>query len=88
MINEWHSWQIRRPSQESNPMNLLKELKDKKGLRSLSTSFETGIGIRWLYHLSSIQLLGPTPKIPGLALTKNPKSYLFLNTPKEIWDQL
>ncbi len=88
LINEWDGWQIRRPSQETNPMNLLKELKDKKGLRSLSTSFETGIGRRWLFHLSSLQLLGPTPKVPGLALKKNPNSFLFLNEPQKIWDKL
>ena len=88
LINEWNGWQIRRPSQERNPINLLKELKDKKGLRSISTSFETGIGRRLLYHLSSLQLLGPTPKVPGLALKNSPKSYLFLNNPNKIWEQL
>ncbi len=88
LINEWDGWQIRRPSQETNPMHLLKELKDKKGFRSLSTSFETGIGRRWLFHLSSLQLLGLTPKVPGLALKKNPNSFLFLNDAQKIWDQL
>ena len=88
LINEWDGWQIRRPSQENNPLHLLKELKDKKGFRSLSTSFETGIGRRWLFHLSSLQLLGLTPKVPGLALSKNPNSFLFLNEPQKIWDKL
>jgi len=88
LIDEWKGWQIRRPSQEKNPMNLLKELKDKKGFRSLSTSFETGIGRRWLFHLSSLQLLGLTPKVPGLAMKKFPNSFLFLNEAKKIWDQL
>ena len=88
LINEWEGWQIRRPSQEKNPIYLLKELKDKKGFRALSTSFETGIGRRWLFHLSSLQLLGLTPKVPGLALNKNPNSFLFLNEPQKIWDQL
>ena len=88
LINEWEGWQIRRPSQETNPLKLLRELEDKKGYRSLSTSFETGIGRRWLSHLSSLQLLGPTPKVPGLALKKNPDSFLFLNEPQKIWDQL
>ncbi|ABM71413.1 putative O-succinylbenzoate synthase [Prochlorococcus marinus str. MIT 9515] len=88
LINEWDGWQIRRPSQEKNPMHLLEELKNKKGFRSLSTSFETGIGNRWLFHLSSLQLLGPTPKVPGLALKKNPNSFLFLNKAQKIWDQL
>ncbi len=88
LINEWNGWQIRRPSQEKNPMHLLKDLEDKKGFKSLSTSFETGIGRRMLFHLSSLQLLGPTPKVPGLALKKNPNSFLFLNEPQKIWDQL
>ena len=88
LINEWEGWQIRRPSQETNPLKLLRELEAKKGYRSLSTSFETGIGRRWLSHLSSLQLLGPTPKVPGLALKKNPVSFLFLNEPQKIWDQL
>ena len=88
LINEWDGWQIRRPSQEENPINLLKDLENKKGFISLSTSFETGIGRRWLYHLSSLQLIGPTPKVPGLAMEKYPKSYLFSNEPQKIWDQL
>ena len=88
LINEWDGWQIRRPSQERNPMHLLNELKNKKGFISLSTSFETGIGRRWLFHLSSLQLLGLTPKVPGLALKKNPNSFLFLNDAQKIWDQL
>ena len=88
LVDEWNGWQIRRPSQERNPINLLKELENKKGFISLSTSFETGIGRRWLYHLSSLQLLGPNPKVPGLALNKTPSSFLFLNEPQKIWDQL
>ena len=60
----------------------------KKALISISTSFETGIGKRWLYHLSSLQLQGPTPKVPGLAMNKFPNSFLFLNEAKTIWDQL
>ncbi len=88
LIDEWEGWQIRRPSQEKNPVLLLKELENKKGLISISTSFETGIGKRWLYHLSSLQLKGPTPKVPGLAMNKFPNSFLFLNEAKKIWDQL
>ena len=88
LIDEWKGWQIRRPSQEKNPVLLLKELENKKGLISISTSFETGIGKRWLYHLSSLQLKGPTPKVPGLAMNKFPNSFLFLNEAKKIWDQL
>ena len=88
LIYEWDGWQIRRPSQEKNPVNLLRDLENKKGLISISTSFETGIGMRWLYHLSSLQLLGPTPKVPGLAMNTTPNSSLFLNEPQKIWDQL
>ena len=88
LIDEWKGWQIRRPSQENNPVKLLRELENKKALISISTSFETGIGKRWLYHLSSLQLQGPTPKVPGLAMKKFPNSFLFLNEAKKIWDQL
>ena len=88
LIYEWDGWQIRRPSQEKNPVNLLRDLENKKGLISIGTSFETGIGRRWLYHLSSLQLLGPTPKVPGLAMNKMPNSSLFVNDPQKIWDQL
>ncbi len=88
LINEWKGWQIRRPSQEKNPVKLLRELENKKALISISTSFETGIGRRWLYHLSSLQLQGPTPKVPGLAINKLPNSFLFLNEAQKIWDKL
>lgn len=88
LIDEWKGWQIRRPSQETNPVKLLRELENKKALISISTSFETGIGKRWLHHLSSLQLQGPTPKVPGLAMNKFPNSFLFLNEAKMIWDQL
>jgi len=88
LIDEWKGWQIRRPSQENNPVKLLRELENKKALISISTSFETGIGKRWLYHLSSLQLQGPTPKVPGLAMNKFPNSFLFLNEANIIWDQL
>ena len=88
LIDDWKGWQIRRPSQEKNPVQLLRDLENKKGFISISTSFETGIGRRWLYHLSSIQLKGPSPKVPGLAMNKFPNSFLFLNEAKKIWDQL
>ena len=88
LINEWKGWQIRRPSQEKNPLKLLKDLENKKSLISISSSFETGIGRRWLYHLSSLQLQGPTPKVPGLAMNKLPNSFLFLNEAQKIWDKL
>jgi len=88
LIDEWKGWQIRRPSQEKNPVKLLRELENKKALISISTSLETGIGKRWLYHLSSLQLKGPTPKVPGLAMNNFPNSFLFLNEAKKIWDLL
>ena len=88
LIDKWKGWQIRRPSQEKNPVKLLSELENKKALISISTSFETGIGKRWLYHLSYLQLQGPTPKVPGLAMNNFPSSFLFLNEAKKIWDLL
>ena len=88
LIEEWDGWQIRRPSQESNPISLMKELENKKGYRSISTSFETGIGRRIIYHLASLQLEGPTPKVPGLALKQTPKSSLFSSNAKLVWDNL
>ena len=88
LFDEWKGWQIRRPSQEKDPVKLLRDLENKKAFISISTSFETGIGRRWLYHLSSLQLQGPTPKVPGLAMNKFPNSFLFLNEAQKIWDQL
>jgi len=88
LIDEWKGWQIRRPSQENNPVKLLRELENKKALISISTSFETGIGRRWLYHLSSLQLQGTTPKVAGQAMNTFPNSFLFSNEAKKIWDQL
>ena len=85
LIRDWKGWQIRRPSQEIDPLILLKELEKKKGLRIISTSFETGIGMRVLNHFSSIQQTGPTPKVPGLALRNFPKTILFSNNPNDIW---
>ena len=85
LIRDWKGWQIRRPSQEIDPLILLKELEKKKGLRMISTSFETGIGMRVLKHFSSIQLTGPTPKVPGLALRNLPRTILFSDSPKDIW---
>ena len=84
----WQGWQIRRPSQEINPLILLKELEAKQGLRIISSSLETGIGMRVLNHFSSIQLTGPTPKVPGLALKNFPKTVLFSNNPNNIWEFL
>ncbi len=88
LINSWHGWQIRRPSQEKNPLKLLEELNNKNSLKSISSSFETGVGQRFLFHLSYLQLLGSTPKVPGLALKQMPNNFLFKNDPKIIWNNL
>lgn len=88
LINKWNGWQIRRPSQEKNPITLLKELENKKAYRSISTSFETGIGRRIINQLAFLQLKGPTPKVPGLALKQTPKTSLFSNNSELIWDKL
>ncbi len=88
LIHSWDGWQIRRPSQEVNPIKLFEDLVNKKGYISLSSSFETGIGRRLLYRCALEQLKGPTPKVPGLALRQTPKSFLFTNDPKFIWGKL
>jgi len=88
LINTWEGWQIRRPSQEKNPLKLLEEFHNKNSLKSLSSSFETGVGKRFLLHLSYLQLLGSTPKVPGLALKQMPNTFLFKNDPKIIWNNL
>jgi len=88
LINSWNGWQIRRPSQEKNPLKLLEDLNNKKNLISISSSFETGVGKRFLFHLSYLQLLGSTPKVPGLALKQMPNTFLFKNDPKIIWNNL
>ena len=88
LIDSWNGWQIRRPSQEKNPLKILEELNNKNKLISLSTSFETGVGKRFLFHLSYLQLLGSNPKVPGLALKQMPNTFLFKNDPKIIWNNL
>jgi len=88
LIDSWNGWQIRRPSQEKNPLKILEELNNKNNLISLSTSFETGVGKRFLFHLSYLQLLGSNPKVPGLALKQMPNTFLFKNDQKLIWNNL
>ena len=88
LIDKWPGWQIRRPSQESNPIKLLQELNNKKGYISVSSSFETGIARRFLFHCAFLQLNSSTPKVPGLALKQTPESFLFSNNPNYIWDGL
>ncbi len=88
LIDTWEGWQIRRPSQECNPLKLMKELVEMKRLRSISSSFEIGIGRRLLFHFSLLQQRGPNPVAPGLALRQTPKSFLFSDNPHFIWEQL
>jgi O-succinylbenzoate synthase len=52
----------------------------------LSTAFETGIGRRWLAHLSALQARGPTPSAPGLAPGWIPSSPLFSDDLFEVWE--
>ena len=88
LIESWEGWQIRRPSQERDPLKLFQELVEKKSFIAISSSFETGIARRLLFHLAFIQLGGPTPKVPGLALKQTPQSFLFSNDPNIIWEKL
>ena len=86
LINTWNGWQIRRPILEGDPRLLLKELEEKVPFRALSTTFETGIGKRWLDHLAALQQFGPTPTAPGLGPGWCPSSPLFSSDPQQVWD--
>ena len=88
LMKSWESWQIRRPLLEGDPRILLTELKEGKKFRSISTTFETGIGKRWINHLAALQQLGPTPTAPGLAPGWSPTSKLFSSNPKEVWEAI
>jgi len=88
LTNTWNGWQIRRPTQEKNPLQLVNDLLEKKSFISISTSFETGIGRRLLYHCAFLQLMGPIPKVPGLALRQMPNSLIFSNDPNIVWKNL
>ncbi|ABX08124.1 o-succinylbenzoate synthase [Prochlorococcus marinus] len=82
----WQSWQIRKPLLEGDPRVLLKELTNNVGYRVISTSFETGIGRRWIHHLAALQQKGPTPTAPGLAPGWCPDSAMFSANPESVWD--
>ncbi len=86
LYKSWKSWQIRRPLLEGDPRFLLNELNEGIGYRVISSTFETGIGRRWLNHLAALQEKGPTPTAPGLAPNWCPNSPLFDNDPKVVWD--
>ena len=82
----WKSWQIRRPLLEGDPRILLQELNNKIGFRVISTSFETGIGKRWVEYLATLQQKGPTPTVPGLGIGWCPNHQLFSKDPKLVWE--
>ncbi len=82
----WKGWQVRRPIMEGDPRPLLRDLQNGFPLRTLSTSFETGIGLRWLHHLAALQQKGPTPTAPGLASGWCASSGLFSSDPELVWN--
>ena len=81
----WKHWQIRKPLIEGDPRKLLEELMLGTTYKVLSTSFETGIGARWINHLAALQQRTPTPVAPGLASGWYPTSNLFSNNPELVW---
>lgn len=81
----WPGWQARRPSQEGDPRPLLRELEEGRPWVMVSTSFETGIGQRWLAHLAALQAEGPTPTAPGLAPGWRAPGALASDCPETVW---
>tara|TARA_Y100001968_G_C19380477_1_gene730048 strand:+ start:102 stop:1070 length:969 start_codon:yes stop_codon:yes gene_type:complete len=84
--NSWKSWQVRRPILEGDPRQLLQDVKNGKSHIAISTSFETGIGRRWVNHLAALQQESSTPTAPGLAPGWRPKGALFSNNPQKVWE--
>ena len=84
--DRWSGWQVRRPAVEGDPRPLLRQLQEGVPWRMVSTSFETGIGRRWLNHLAALQMTGPTPAAPGLAPGWCPPGPLFSADPRRVWD--
>ncbi len=82
---QWEGWQVRRPLLEGDPRPLLRALIQGKPRLMLSTTFETGIGARWLAHLAALQVQGETPAAPGLAPGWRPDGSLFSSDPAEVW---
>jgi len=82
----WQGWQVRRPCQEGDPRQLLRQFQAGVPRLMLSTGFETGIGRRWLAHLSALQAQGPTPAAPGLAPGWVPTGELFSDDPAQVWE--
>ncbi len=83
--HSWPGWQVRRPSQEGDPRPLLRELQAGRPWLMVSTSFETGIGGRWLAHLAALQAAGPTPTAPGLAPGWQATGQLQADAPERVW---
>ena len=83
--NRWEGWQVRRPLLEGDPRPLLRDLVRGVSRLMLSTTFETGIGGRWLGHLAALQAHGSTPAAPGLAPGWCPDGPLFSSDPVEVW---
>jgi O-succinylbenzoate synthase len=83
--HRWTGWQVRRPSQEGDPRPLLRALEEGRPRWMVSTSFETGIGQRWLAHLSALQAEGPTPVAPGLAPGWRAPGDLGAQAPEAVW---
>lgn len=81
----WPGWQVRRPSQEGDPRPLLRALEEGRPRWMVSTSFETGIGQRWLAHLAALQAEGPTPVAPGLAPGWRAPGDLGAGLPEAVW---
>lgn len=84
--HSWLGWQVRRPSQEGDPRPLLAALQAGQPRLVLSTAFETGIARRWLHHLAALQVGGPTPAAPGLALAWQPSGPLLSPDPRQVWE--
>ncbi len=82
---DWNGWQVRRPLLEGDPRVLLRQLKDGIPYRMISTTFETGIGLRWIHHLAALQKKGPSPTAPGLAPGWCPEGPLFSSDPELVW---
>jgi O-succinylbenzoate synthase len=82
----WPGWLVRRPLQEGDPRPLLTALQAGVTRQMISTSFETGIGRRFVAHLAALQADGPTPAAPGFAPGWCPAGELFAADPERVWE--
>tara|TARA_Y100001970_G_scaffold294103_1_gene446882 strand:+ start:6152 stop:7117 length:966 start_codon:yes stop_codon:yes gene_type:complete len=83
----WHGWKIRRPSLEGNPSLLIKQLSQNSKYQCISTSFEAGIGGRWINYFAALQYKGEY-RAQGLAKNLMPNSNLFSNDPIVAWNSI